>query len=446
MQDVAAMSRAPGSRSVAAAAAAAAAKDVDPDYDYEEGWNRDLECPVCLLPVLDPVTHACGILLCRRHTLTGKMLKCPMCMEPTEGPWQQVSLKVVLKQLGLVRVMCKTCGQPVPRADICTHTLACPVPCPNACGANVAPREMQDHAAQCPRAPVSCPVSVACGWRGPRDESEAHARGCQFAAAAPVARLLATMPPQRVVLRGLNLAGVDMSRAVLWAADISAADLSNARLELCLLSHADLSGSCLRGACLRGAVLKGADLRNADLRGADLRGAKMRGAEFDGANIDGALFDGGSMPSSLVWRAPGVHRGLQADAVLRGWTQHYREPYSHVTTRASIDPGRGEWLLVAAARADSPGVLALAACGRRVELLAAGSGARSNGATWYCVEGKAFGFSESERLSLGSADTENGTGDRRLSWHLDGRNGGWRAGEATGLNNDTQWLKLVFWS
>ena len=71
-----------------------------------------------------------------------------------------------------------------------------------------------------------------------------------------------------------------------------------------------------------------------------------------------------------------------------------------------------------------------------------------NGAFWYCVANRAFGFAPSPAVSLGSADTVDPQGrkdgDRRMSWHLNG-SGGYRAGRETGLNSSREWLKVVYY-
>ncbi len=97
---------------------------------------------------------------------------------------------------------------------------------------------------------------------------------------------------------GLDLQGVDLSRAILpeavltqidlRKATLSDADLSGATLTQAHLGGAFLSQANLEGAFLPEANLKGADLRKANLRKADLTGADLTGADLTGADLTGA--------------------------------------------------------------------------------------------------------------------------------------------------------------
>ena len=97
---------------------------------------------------------------------------------------------------------------------------------------------------------------------------------------------------------GLDLQGVDLSRAILPKAvltqiDLRRATLSDADLRGTTLTQAHLGGAFLSQANLEGAFLpeanlKGADLRKANLKGADLTGADLTGADLTGADLTGA--------------------------------------------------------------------------------------------------------------------------------------------------------------
>ena len=65
---------------------------------------------------------------------------------------------------------------------------------------------------------------------------------------------------------------------------------------------------------------------------------------------------------------------------------------------------------------------------------------------------QAMGFAASAEIDCSAADTTNiygsdaegkADGERRLSWHLGANGGGWRAGLATDLDNDTEWHKVI---
>lgn len=135
----------------------------------------------------------------------------------------------------------------------------------------------------------------------------------------------------------------------------------------------------------------------------------------------------------------GVQYGLSLQELLQqGWQVQYHQPYSHPTSLADLDPGRGEWLLVGA-RKRGHDELILAAAARREDVLRRTKGGsdvhESNGTFWYCWEGKAFGFAGSLKVTLSAADTEHSFPESRLSWHING-GGGWRAGRETHLGED----------
>jgi hypothetical protein len=67
-----------------------------------------------------------------------------------------------------------------------------------------------------------------------------------------------------------------------------------------------------------------------------------------------------------------------------------------------------------------------------------------NGAFWYYVPGKSFGFAGSAVINLKTADTKDTGCDKRLSWHLDLGVGGWRAGCQTGLIESDEWRKIMY--
>jgi uncharacterized protein YjbI with pentapeptide repeats len=93
----------------------------------------------------------------------------------------------------------------------------------------------------------------------------------------------------RAVLAAADLLGANLRGAVLAGADLRGTVLAGADLRF-----ADLAGADLRGARLASGRLYGADLTNAHLEGAglyaaDLAGARLSSAHFAGANLDGAI-------------------------------------------------------------------------------------------------------------------------------------------------------------
>ncbi len=120
-------------------------------------------------------------------------------------------------------------------------------------------------------------------------------------------------PNPRLMLRGIdligaNLSGCNLRRADLRGADLTEASLAGAHLERAILSNARLTDADLRGARLDNAVLAnanlaGANLEDASVDGANLAWADLRGArgnrrqlekltDLHGARLAGASFDG----------------------------------------------------------------------------------------------------------------------------------------------------------
>ena len=85
-----------------------------------------------------------------------------------------------------------------------------------------------------------------------------------------------------------------------------------------------------------------------------------------------------------------------------------------------------------------------------------GSAHFANGAYWYNVDRLSFGFSDQESIYLNEADVtctpyfdgcDNCDAcqcENKLSWHLTGGSGGWRAGCTLWLNDDATWRKVVY--
>lgn len=117
----------------------------------------------------------------------------------------------------------------------------------------------------------------------------------------PLCRLV-TADLTAASLKGADLHGHRLHRAIFAYASLEGADLERAQLSAAYLSHGDLQGANLKDANLdyavmweadlRGAKLKEASMAHADLRGADLRGARLQGVDLGTALLTGALLDG----------------------------------------------------------------------------------------------------------------------------------------------------------
>jgi uncharacterized protein YjbI with pentapeptide repeats len=93
---------------------------------------------------------------------------------------------------------------------------------------------------------------------------------------------------QAVDLAGADLRGAHLNHADLVEADLQDADLRQAHLEAAYLVDAHLEGANLGGAFMAGAYLGGAHLQGADLGGAQLDGAYLYKAQLDGVSLQGA--------------------------------------------------------------------------------------------------------------------------------------------------------------
>lgn len=105
---------------------------------------------------------------------------------------------------------------------------------------------------------------------------------------------------KRATFQGMDLAGGDLSRAVLANATFREADLSDARLAESRLDGADFRYAVLGAADLTGANLGVAQLRHADLRLANLQGATLRGADLSGARLRGAKLAGADFGGAML--------------------------------------------------------------------------------------------------------------------------------------------------
>jgi len=139
--------------------------------------------------------------------------------------------------------------------------------------------------------------------------------------------------------------------------------------------------------------------------------------------------------------------GVQVDipmAHLSGWNLCFRAPYSDKTTSAVFDTCKGSKILVASKKKNTDTLALMAICQRSVVTKQTEQNVtiEDNGVYWYHWK-KSFGFSDSQKIQLDSADTLEG--DKRLSWHLNG-SGGYRSGNVRDLNSSNEWEKLLFWA
>jgi hypothetical protein len=132
------------------------------------------------------------------------------------------------------------------------------------------------------------------------------------------------------------------------------------------------------------------------------------------------------------------------------WKLVYDQPYSHITTNDDLVKAASvcsNQVLVGASYGANESQLVLAAVGP-VEVLthqtALNKPVQFGDVFWYNTAKNSFGFSPTKIITQGSADTNDKSSALRLSWHVDERSGGYRAGAATELNGNTIWRKLIY--
>ena len=144
-----------------------------------------------------------------------------------------------------------------------------------------------------------------------------------------------------------------------------------------------------------------------------------------------------------------------------GWSQIYSEDYAvNGVTVDSMFAGHGDYVMIGAQQ-DGTDVLHVAAAILWTDFITAtliNQTNEFNGAEWY-NNTYSLGFAAlGDTISQSSADTSNTNAASRLSWHTDNTypdpaspsiggyiaHGGWRAGEFIGLNNSTDWNRVIY--
>ena len=132
----------------------------------------------------------------------------------------------------------------------------------------------------------------------------------------------------------------------------------------------------------------------------------------------------------------------------RGCIPCYDEYYSHFTTTDDILRCKGPYLFVGA-RQTLNATFLLGAFGLATDVSSFSNVSpreplMSNGVYWYLFPASAFGFHDRMPLELDKADISEPESDSRLSWHLDRRIGGYRAGSASRLYNSVDYKKAIY--
>jgi hypothetical protein len=144
----------------------------------------------------------------------------------------------------------------------------------------------------------------------------------------------------------------------------------------------------------------------------------------------------------LSWQ---IYENLQIP--LTGWLLVFDQPYSHKTRIDDLNQIDGICHNEVLVGATYNGSIILAAVGPASVLTLNTMWNRSQQfgqVYWYRTEGKSFGFSPTITIRQTSADNEDLDSPLRLSWLLDQNMGGYRAGVARSLADNTLWHKIIY--
>jgi len=94
---------------------AAPAELITFDYVDEGNIDKDLLCSVCYSPFVDPIVHQqCGNTFCKKCILSLEAPTCPLCRGHIQNAFNHAP-RIILNQLGGLKVRCKNCSTTVRR-------------------------------------------------------------------------------------------------------------------------------------------------------------------------------------------------------------------------------------------------------------------------------------------------------------------------------------------
>ncbi|KAH3743969.1 hypothetical protein Pelo_14629 [Pelomyxa schiedti] len=395
-------------------------------------------CAACGCPANLPVLHDCAACFCMACASKNNDGKCTVCDEKIMGNTKPMTSKSVLAKLDALEVRCPVCKAVVKRCALATHLLACPTDCPRGCGVKVAPQNQAIHeSTDCLNVFVIC---QSCNER------------LQRKFVMDLSHVKMDCPTSCLNGCGVKLKPRDMNEHINTKCPKSLVKCSS---QFCAWSGPRSTISDHTSTCILLKISPALDSLVDENRSLQIEMNKLR--EESGQKVEVLQNEISLLRGQVVLL--GNHffpQGIRVNEpvqVLEGWNVHYKEPYSHSTRPCDIDPGRGEWILVASQKGGSE-VLSLCAIGRRSEVCrrtqSLDTAVLHRGTYWYFVEGKSFGFTPKSTLGLQGfyCDACEDGAEKRLSWRLDGKLGGWRSGTTTfssASDNLLAWLKIVCW-
>jgi hypothetical protein len=149
----------------------------------------------------------------------------------------------------------------------------------------------------------------------------------------------------------------------------------------------------------------------------------------------------------------GIRTSLaEAELLAGGFHPCFTGLYNVDPPLAQIQASCDESVLVVACRpVNTPQTLTVAAMGTRAEVFRVDPADQTsthlhNGVAWYFTPGYSWGFAPpGAAIARGECDVEGSLGEQRLCWHTIGAGvGGYRCGVADGLNDSTDWERVIY--
>ncbi|EAL70407.1 hypothetical protein DDB_G0272602 [Dictyostelium discoideum AX4] len=173
-------------------------------YNYKEPIeiDKELECMICLLPLLEPVVEPnCRQMFCKDCLTNWSIEKgqkgCPYCQQSFNIKSVSLPPKFVTNTLDSLLVYCNTDGcefnsnsdrnQLIRRCEYRNHfERICKVICID-CNQQFTREQLKLHSNECTSKSVKCNASsLMCSWVGPIKELQSHESNCHYIALSPI--------------------------------------------------------------------------------------------------------------------------------------------------------------------------------------------------------------------------------------------------------------------
>ncbi len=133
-----------------------------PEFKYvdDELIPEDMQCPVTLEPLVDPILHtSCGNMFSKMSVYYLTDPRCPLCRGPMDASTLAPVPNLIRNKLDALEVRCLTCNAKMKRERFRKHSISeCLLVCPLECGASFAYDMTSQHALRCPQS--LCSIGV----------------------------------------------------------------------------------------------------------------------------------------------------------------------------------------------------------------------------------------------------------------------------------------------